>query len=181
MLQEEKDILISKAQETIDDLNTQLNIKQAELESYEAMSVEEPKTWKLGEVIHLQTLCETKPVRMQIIQLDVVHAILIIVEGENIHKSWTGIDVAIEDMGAITTKEMQNLIGDNLSMCRIVKPVGLTNNELTAETIVNDIIEDILYRKGIKHEFYSIDDDIKVKMRNKWKDIIMQHITKVVV
>lgn len=43
----------------------------------------------------------------------------------------------------------------------------------TAEKIVEDIMDDIMYRAGIGDEFLSIDADIKQEIFDTWVEIIM--------
>jgi precorrin-2 methylase len=45
-----------------------------------------------------------------------------------------------------------------------------------AEKIVNDIIKDILDRRGLKQEFQAIDDDIQEEIKTTWKNIIIKNI-----
>lgn len=45
-----------------------------------------------------------------------------------------------------------------------------------AEKIVDEIIEDILDRRGLKQEFQSIDDDIQKEIKDTWKGIIVKNI-----
>lgn len=43
-----------------------------------------------------------------------------------------------------------------------------------AKKIVDAIIDDLSDRKGIKHEWNMIDDDVKAEIRQCWADIIMK-------
>lgn len=47
---------------------------------------------------------------------------------------------------------------------------------LDVDKIIEDLVYDITDRRGLKHEFNNIDDDIKEEMLNKWRRIIIQNI-----
>jgi hypothetical protein len=42
-----------------------------------------------------------------------------------------------------------------------------------AERIVDAIVDDLTDRKGLKQEWWSIDNDIREEIKRKWIDIVM--------
>lgn len=47
-------------------------------------------------------------------------------------------------------------------------------NRKRAEKIVNKIVLDITDRRGIKHEWNNIDEDIQKEIKEKWINIILE-------
>lgn len=50
------------------------------------------------------------------------------------------------------------------------------NKDKVAEKIVEEIIKDILDRRGLKQEFQAIDEDIQEEIKDTWKGIIVKNI-----
>lgn len=46
----------------------------------------------------------------------------------------------------------------------------------TAQQIVKDIIEDLSDRRGLRHEWEQIDDDVKVDIVSTWEAIVQAHL-----
>lgn len=49
--------------------------------------------------------------------------------------------------------------------------------ESTEHTIIREIEEDIRDRRGLKHEWNAIDEDVKEQIREAWRAIVRKHIT----
>ncbi len=51
------------------------------------------------------------------------------------------------------------------------------NEEIKAESIVNDIIKDLTDRRGLRQEWECIDQDIQQEIRDEWKKIVLGHLS----
>lgn len=47
-----------------------------------------------------------------------------------------------------------------------------------AHKCIKELIEDIFDRRGIKHEWHAINEDIKNEIKDKWESIIVRNFTK---
>ena len=47
-------------------------------------------------------------------------------------------------------------------------------NDQLAKLIVEELIEDISDRRGLKHEWEQIDDDIQQEIKSEWSKIILR-------
>lgn len=47
-----------------------------------------------------------------------------------------------------------------------------------ADLIVKEIVKDISDRRGLKHEWEAIDEDIQNEIKSKWRQIIYKELTK---
>jgi geranylgeranyl pyrophosphate synthase len=51
-------------------------------------------------------------------------------------------------------------------------------DDVMARLIVDDIVDDISDRRGLKSEWYAIDEDIQKEIKDTWKNIILQYIKR---
>jgi hypothetical protein len=51
-----------------------------------------------------------------------------------------------------------------------------SNPEEISEGIVSEIIKDISDRRGLSHEWNSIDEDIQEEIKDSWMKIIKKHM-----
>ena len=47
-----------------------------------------------------------------------------------------------------------------------------------AENIVSEIIKDLSDRRGLRHEWDRIDEDIQAEIRTTWEQIVVREIQK---
>jgi len=51
-------------------------------------------------------------------------------------------------------------------------------DDVMAKLIVDDIVDDISDRRGLKSEWYAIDEDIQKEIKDTWKNIVLQYIKR---
>jgi hypothetical protein len=53
------------------------------------------------------------------------------------------------------------------------------NNSKIADSIVSAILRDLKDRRGLRHAWERIDEDIQLEIENAWKEIILDGLRKV--
>lgn len=51
-------------------------------------------------------------------------------------------------------------------------------NRKLADEIVAAIVDDLTDRRGLKHEWYQIDDDIKEEILTTWRQIVIERLPR---